>query len=306
MDLPVVLIKVREYIFGFGPAFLLALSLGAVAELLVRRLLRLREPGVGPQTQTDLPIFSIWQRVSGSYGGQMRITLPLFIWLSVSGQALSLVALLVTAALSLPLALLRAGTTLLLASLLAALVPLLTRKEATNVRGSTALLYSAETVRRKAAPDRTAQMKEGKVALVSLPVEWWRSLRQRYSLLSNSVFIGVVLGGAMIGLSPTFYSLLSTGGSALSYLVGPALGLLSMLAPGTDVPLISALQGRNLGGLGLALMLGVSTAPLMLVREIKGLFGLRTMAIFIACAWLLATIAAWMLVVVLGAAGLSL
>ncbi len=286
MDLPVVLIKVREYIFGFGPAFLLALSLGAAAELLLRRLLQLPEPKNARQEQKDLLLFSIWRRVSGGSGREQRITLPLFIWLSVSGQAISLMALLVTAALSLPLALLRAGTTLLLASLLAALVPLLTRTEAISV---------------SLAPRRT-----GKVRLASLPAEWWRTFKQRYSLLSNSVFVGVVLGGAVIGLAPTFYSLLSTGNAALSYLVGPALGLLSMLSPGTDVPLISALQGRNLGGLGLALMLGVSTAPWVLVREIKGLFGLRAMAIFIACAWLLAGLAAWLLVVMLDAAGLSL
>ncbi|MEO6456890.1 MAG: hypothetical protein ABIO92_01240 [Chloroflexia bacterium] len=282
MDLPVVLIKLRDYIFWFGPVYLIAIALGATAELALTRRLGLNISGEGSASAHAGLLHRLWWYLAGRPLSPPPLSFRLYIWLGVSSRSLSWVALLMTAALSWPLSLLRIGAALILASLLAALVPLFV--SAKSSQGTAAPIFAHEFV----GPGP------------SVAADWWRALKQRFDQSINDVTLGAVLAGVLIGLTGDTYALLAPGLEApLYYLSGPVIGTLSMLAPGPDAPIIAALQTRGLEGVAFTFMLAVCAAPLGLVIGIKKLFGLRTAAVYTLVSWVMVAAAAWLLNLVL-------
>ncbi len=278
MDLPVVLIKLRDYIFWFGPVYLIAIALGATAEVALVRRLRLNISGEGLAPAHAGLLHRLWWYLSGRPLSPPPLSFRLYIWLGVSSRSLSWVALLMTAALSWPLSLLRIGAALVLASVLAAVVPLI-------VPAKSSQETAAPTVSREFTGPRP-----------SAAADWWRALKQRFDQSINDVTLGAVLAGALIGLTGDTYALLAPGLEApLYYLSGPVIGTLSMLAPGPDAPIIAALQTRGLEGVAFAFMLAVCAAPPGLVIDIKKLFGLRTATVYTMVSWVMVAVAAWLL-----------
>lgn len=283
MDLPVVAIKLRDYLLWFGPAYLLAIAIGAAAEVALRRLLKPTVTIEGPTSNEANLLYNTWLYVAGYPGSPHQVTLSLYLWLEATSRSLSLVSLLVTAALSWPLALIRIGSGLILASLLAASVPALVARRNFECVVST----------------------EEAIGSSSLRNQWWQALKQRFDKTSNSLVLGAVLGAALIGLAPNLYALLNPGlGGPLAYLLGPIIGTLSTLIPGPDIPLVIALQTRGAEGAATGIMLAVIVAPFDLIRQLKGRLGLRATAVYLAVAWSMAAIAAWLLNLIIGIASL--
>lgn len=277
MDLPVVLIKIRDYLFWFGPAYLLAISLGAATEVFLKRLLG-SPISANPSQYTATPS-SLWSylRYSSSrlLSSQPR-TMRSYIWAAIISQSISWPALLMTAALSWPLSMLRLGLTLILGSLLAAAVP-----------------YFAGNV--KIAPVNTAP---GVQETGNAPIhrEWWGLFKRRFSKSIDDLALGAAFGGVVMGLAPEIYALLgATLDAPGAYLWGPLVGTLTALTPGMDMPLFAAMQTRGLEEGSIALMLAVSVAPLGLVRKMKAEMGPRATGVYLAATWLLSALAAWLL-----------
>jgi|GEM_PF-4814164 len=285
MDIPVVLIKLRDYLLWFGPAYLVAIGLGAVAEVALRRIQALSTPAGAAQREAAHPgkvdtterhlLLDIWLRglrVTGRTKSSHDMPLHLYIWSSVTAHSFSWLALLVTAQISLALALLRLGFALIMASLLGALVPLfVSDREAYNTESP----RSSEGVR------------------AGLPhLEWWRAFQKRFSESSNEFVLAAGLGALLFGLSPGLYSVLgATLTAPLSYLSGAALGIVTPFVPGTEAPLVAALQTKGVGpGAIIAFMLAVSATSWGLLRDIKRQFGTRTLTIYLLVTALLAAL----------------
>lgn len=279
MDLPVILIKVRDYLFWFGPAYLLAISLGAATEVVLGRLLRPPSTANPSQQQAGRrgpsSLWSYFRYSSNRLLAPQPLTMRSYIWAAIISRSVSLPALLMTAALSWPLSLLRIGVTLILGSLLAAAVP-----------------YFAGNV--KVAP----AVAPGALETANSPAhkKWWGLFKRRFSKSIDDLALGAALGGVVMGLAPGLYtSLGSTLDAPGAYLWGPLVGTLSALTPGMDMPLLAAMQTRGLEEGSIALMLAVSVAPLGLVRTMKAEIGLRLTGVYLVGAWLLSALAAWLL-----------
>lgn len=284
MDLPVVAIKFRDYIFWFGPIYLAAIALGAASEVILRRVL---EPQLAdePSVLGELGLlYALWQRVTGPSSTPHRLSPRLYLWLALSSRSIAWMPLLMTAALNWPLSLLRLGTMLILASLLATLLPpTFARRDALlGGLGGSPASKSTTAVGISRAP---------------LYVQWWQTFGKRFAKTSNGLVLGAALGGALIGLAPSFYALLTPAFTTapLSYVSGVLIGTLAMLAPGTDAPLIAAFQARGAEGTAIALMLGVSAGPLRLALDLRGLSGRKAAALYGLSAGLLTVVVAWLL-----------
>src|SRR5213593_3028961 len=99
MDLPVVLIKLRDYILWFGPAYLLAIGLGAALEVALRRLLRQSTNVEGLAPDGDLLYIVCWYLWSRAPEPR-PVSLGLYIWLEVASHAVGWVPILTIGALS--------------------------------------------------------------------------------------------------------------------------------------------------------------------------------------------------------------
>lgn len=304
MDVPVALIKLRDYALWFGPAYLLALVLGTTSEVIVRRLLRLSSAAESPAS----PASSRFPKPSESHGAfvssddaQERKNSPrlprtlwslmigrmfpggilpfrLLLWLELISTSITWLALVMTGALSWPLSLLRIGSTFIICAVLAAIVPIINPK----VEDGVVALGREQT---DSQPPGNALHKQ-----------WWRTFSRRLDATSNSAILGAVLGAAVIGLSPRIYSLLA---GALqpppSYIWGPLVGSISLLIPGTDGPLLAAMQAKGLESAAIACMLAVSLAPFGLLRRLRRSYGWRVAVTYALAAWLLASIGGWLL-----------
>lgn len=299
MDVPVVLIKLREYLLWFGPVYLIAISLGAVSEVIMRRLLGLPSadaevPQKGGPTARN-PLTSInpnlvllgWLRLAGRLDPSQRVPLQLYLWASLTAQSVSWVALLVTAQFGWALSLLMLGFALMMASLLATLAPLI-------IPGGRALSFEI------------AHAGDGSPA-PKLHVEWWRAFQRRFNESSNGLILAAGLGALLFGLAPGIYSTFKVALAApLSYLFGSAVGILGLFAPGTDAPLLAALQTRGGdSGAFIALMLAVPVSSWSLLRELKGVAGVRAAFTYLAAAWLLVAVMAWFFSFLLSTIGMS-
>ena len=179
MDIPVVLIKLRDYLLWFGPAYLIAIGLGAASEVVIRRLLaRYPATAEAPRKSThaaSTPLTSVepnlvlvvWLRIVGRLDPPHCVPLQLYLWASIWAQSVSWLPLLVTAQLGWALSILRLGFALIMASLLAALVPLI-------VPGGRALSIEI------------AHVDEGLPAPMP-PIEWWRAFQRRFNESSNGL-----------------------------------------------------------------------------------------------------------------------
>lgn len=282
MDLPVVLIKFRDYIFWFGPAYLVALLLSATTEVILRRTLKLPPAGgEGKQTQPEADLLpALWERLSVSIDARQPLSLRLYIWLTVMSASASWVALLMTGVLSWALSLLRIGIAFIFAAALATLVPL--------VAGSRKELQAA-------APGRIG---DTPTPAPPIHIEWWRALNYSFSKSSNQVIAGAALGGALIGLTVQLYGFLHfVLGTPAAYLFAPVIATLTTLTPGTDAPLLAAMQAKELEPGVVALMLAVSVTPFGLLRKLKEDLKLEVKAIvaYVLLAWLLVAVIAWLL-----------
>ncbi len=275
MDLPVVLIKFRDYVLWFGPAYLLAIGLGAASEVVLRRWLKL--PLSKESSGRDAPLlYGVWWHIGGRSASACRVPLNLYIWLTVTSEALSWIALLVTAALSWPLSLLRLGAVFILASLLALLVPLLPL----------------------ANKERFVLIHDSVEYVTELPpyIEWWRGVSFRFGNSSNSLLLGAALGAAIIGLAPALYSLVSILTTApISSLIGGAIGFVLPIVPGTDAPLLAALQTRSVdNSVVFAVMLGVAASRPGSVKAIYEVYDRQFVVTFLLIAWLTSAGLAWL------------
>ena len=284
MDLPVVLIKLRDYLLWFGPAYLVAISLGAVAEVALRRLQALSAPAEVAQRETahlrnpanaattERQLLDILPGLIGRQKPSHDLPLHLYIWSSVTSHSLSWLALLVMAQISWALALLRLGFALIMASLLGALVPLFVAdNQASNI----------ESPRSSVAELRV------------LPhIEWWRAFQKRFSESSNEFVLAAGLGALLFGLAPGLYSVLGVAfATPLSYISGATLGILTPFVAGTEAPLVAALQTKGVGpGAIIAFMLAVSATPWGFLRDLTRRFGPRVAAIFVVIASILAAL----------------
>ncbi len=296
MDIPVALIKLRDYALWFGPAYLLALILGTTMEVILRRLL-LRLPtatlsAASPVSSGDALRRKdssemsqiLWGTIVGRIFPQGNLPFRLLLWLELISTSTTWLALLMTGALSWPLSLLRVGATLIISALLAAVVPTLVPKVKDREVAPRSLQASNE------APDD------------ALHKQWWRTFSERFDATNNTAILGVVLGAVVIGLSPRIYSLL--GGalqSPQSYIWGPLLGSISLLIPGTDGPLLVAMQAKGLESTSIACMLAVSLAPFGLLRRLKRNYSWKVAVTYGLAAWLLAAIGAWLISSAIGA-----
>ena len=326
MDLSVALIKVRDYLFWFGPAYLLALALAGVLEVMLRRRLHLpprqsaprREarartpaarrgapatpaapdghsgPAAGglktseasgddskgdPGPESGLLAEVLWHLAGRPL--QWRAPLSLFVWLGVLDRSVTLTALLMTAALSWPLAVLRLGLALVFASLLAVLVPLLVP---VPVRGASGRSVNVSLARGPVRPPG------------SIAGEWWHAVRERLDGTSNALLIGVGLGGAAFGVQKGLLAALGLElAPPLSYLWWALLGAVMPLVPGTELPVLVALQVRGAGtGVLAAFMLGVTAGGWRLFGALRSRVGLSTAVAYLALASALAALAAWL------------
>lgn len=274
MDIPVAVIKLRDYALWFGPAYLLALALGAATEVLFRRLLALPAATLSTGGLLQTAALPVLTRMFPSGAVPARLLL----WLELVSASTTWLALIMTAALSWPLSLLRIGSALIVSALLAAIVPALLP-----------LATNAQPV----PPDVPAPAALPEVAL---PRQWWRLFWARFDATNNAAILGVVLGAAVIGLSPRIYSMLTVALQApASYVWGPVLGSLSWLVPGTDGPLLAAMQARGLDSAAIASMLGVSLAPFGLLRRLQRRYSWKLALGYTFVAWLLAGTGAWLL-----------
>lgn len=301
MDVPVALIKLRDYALWFGPAYLLALVLGTTSEVIVRRLFRLSSAVESPasprfpkpseshdafvssddaQERENSPRLprTLWSLMIGRMFPGGNLPFRLLLWLELISTSITWLALVMTGALSWPLSLLRIGSTLIICAVLAAIVPIINPK----VDASVVALGREQT---DSGPPGNALHKQ-----------WWRTFSTRFDVTSNSAILGAVLGAAVIGLSPRIYSLLA---GALqpppSYIWGSLVGSISLLVPGTDGPLLAAMQAKGLESAAIACMLAVSLAPFGLLRRLRRSYGWRLAVTYALAAWFLASFGAWLL-----------
>jgi hypothetical protein len=324
MDLSVALIKVRDYLFWFGPAYLLALALAGALEVMLRRRLHLpprqsaprREarartpaarrgapatpaapdghsgPAAGglktseasgddpkgdPGPESGLLAEVWWHRAGRPLPGWAPLSL--FVWLGVLDRSVTLTALLMTAALSWPLAVLRLGLALVFASLVAVLVPVLV-----PVRGASGRSVNVSLARGPVRPPG------------SIWGEWWQAVRERLDRTSNALLIGVGLGGAAFGAQKDLLAALGLElAPPLSYLWWALLGAVMPLVPGTELPVLVALQVRGADtGVLAAFMLGVTAGGWRLFGALRSRVGLSTAVAYLALASALAALAAWL------------
>lgn len=297
MDLAVVLIKIRDYLLWFGPVYLVAICLGATVEVSIRRFFNLpclpgkpKDAPKGPKPAKIGPIesnllFDLWWRFGASRGrtarGLNHIPLRLFVWLATTSHSLSWLTLLLTAALSWPIALARLGFALILASLLSTLAPFLVSDQEVRFR----------------TPRRTTDAPS-----TSFLVEWWNMVKSRFMESSNDMVLGAGAGALLIGLAPGLYSWVD---QPLSYVVGAGLGVLLPLLPGTDAPLLAAMQTKGVEpGAIAALILAVSATPWSLLRLLKGKLGVRAAVLYVIAVCVLAALLALAFSPIISAAGL--
>lgn len=277
MDIPVAVIKLRDYALWFGPAYLLALALGAATEVLFRRLLALPAATLSTGGLLQAAALPALTRMFPSGAVPARLVL----WLELVSASTTWLALIMTAALSWPLSLLRIGSALIIAALLAAVVPIFL------------------PMAKNAQPEQSAPpgaLAPAALPEVALPRQWWRLFWARFDATNNAAILGVVLGAVVIGLSPRIYSLLTVALQApASYIWGPVLGSLSWLIPGTDGPLLAAMQARGLESAAIASMLAVSLAPFGLLRRLQRRYSWKLALAYTLAAWLLAGTGAWLL-----------
>lgn len=289
MDFPVVLLKIRDYVLWLGPIYLLAIGLDAATEVTLRRLFNLSIPqpqpkpatqvkGVASSTKGSAPqlnlFLEIWWRRTGRPGHTCVVAPQLYVWSIVVSQSVSWLTLLLIAALSWPLSVMRIGFALILASLFALLVPLFMGRQA----------------------DFTFQLpiQDKDVQPASVAVAWWRVVQQRFEVTSNAFLLGAGLGAGFIGLAPGILSMLRFGFEPpLSYLSGAILGVIVPLMPGMELPLLVAMQSRGFDASALAaLMLGVTAFNWQLFRFFLRQEGPKVTALFFVLAALLAMVLA--------------
>lgn len=297
MDLPVLLLKLRDYVFWLGPLYLLSLALDAATTVFVRRLLNLPTPaeaetpaqrrtsaelGVSSALDSSAIILQVaWHR-AGRPSGAWRVSTRLYIWAALMSRSASWMALLMTSLLSLPLSVMRVGFGLLLASLLALLAPFLIDRV-----GVTRSTSSAGRMGTMIVPVQASQT-EGR-SPGNILREWWQLALARLAATSDTLLIGAGLGATFIALSPNVTSLLKAGlGTPVAELTGTVLGVLAPLLPGTELPLVVAMQSRGVEGRVIAaLLLIVTVSNWRLARDLYHQFTLRIAILYIALAGLL-------------------
>ena len=290
MDWPVVLIKVRDYLLWFGPPYLLAVALGAAGAVALSRLWSLPAAldGEGGKPVSDQLsyagrslLFDAWRRASRHSSTPQRLPMALYVWLMLLSHSVTTVSILVTGALSWRIAALRLGLLLIGAAALALLLRPLLRNTAYLTLGS--------------LEEGTGGPRPGVIR------EWWRAVGHRFDQSSNGLALAVALGALVVGLSPQAYAWLSDMEIAfLPPLMGAATGVLPPFLPGTEAPLLAALQSRGADATALtALLLGVSMAPWSLLREVREMSGLRGAVAYGLLAWLVAALLAWIFAPVL-------
>lgn len=305
MDLPVVLIKLRDYIFWFGPAYLVAIGLGAASELLIRHFLALpaeeapkrpaKRPGQPGEPPDNIPsvrsnlFLESWLRLGMGRRSVFQqlpehVSLPLYIWASIVSPSASWLAVIVTAQLSWALAIARLGLALIMASLLAALVPFVVRgRDEVRLlsRGEVGVAETNET----GLPRYSAHLRQ-----------WGRAFQRRFAETSDGFLLAAGLGAVLFGLGPGLYSILhETLAGPLSYLLDSIVGVALPIVPGADAPLVAALQvkGTDAGGL-VAIMLTISATPWSLLRDLKAALGTRATLAYLGAVLLLAATLAWL------------
>lgn len=298
MDLPVVLIKLRDYILWFGPAYLLAVGLGSALEVVVRRLLslphrRVDQTGKEPDGTSALHamdanlLLQIWWHAAGRPLPAWKLPAQVYLWLALTTHSLSWTSLFMTAALSWPLSALRLGVALIMASLLSLLLP---------------VFASLKPLILRPGPPELSDIP---VRSTRLLAQWWHTARLGFWAGSNSLLLGAASGAALIALAPNLFASLDAGlTSPLAYLVGAIVGLVAPLPPGTDAPLIAAMQTRGVeAGATMAFMLASSASTFGLLRQIREAFGLKAVVVYIILAWGLTVAIAWLVSPALRAAG---
>ena len=303
MDWPVVLIKLRDYLFWFGPPYLVALLLGAATEVTVRKLLRLtvyrgkeakkQRSDVAAKSGSTVPLaIALYRRLSSRSASPWQLPLEYYVWLSVLSQSLTWTALLVTGALSWPLTALRLPLSFFLASLLALLLRF--------------ALSKSESV---AVPLQWASEEDepGSVGLQQVLRDWWMGVRQRFDASSNSLVLTAGLGAIVVGLAPQYYSWLTGAAVApLDTFMGAAAGVLLPFVPGTELPLLAALLVKGVHiDVVFALVLAASLSQPQIFGELRSKAGLRVGLLYMGAAWLLAFGVAWLLAPLLSALGLA-
>lgn len=304
MDLPVALIKLRDYIFWFGPAYLVAIGLGAASELLIRHFLafpaeeapkRLGQPGAPPDNIPSVGsnlFLEAWLRLGRRPVIERlpaNVSLPFYVWASMVSRSTSWLAVIVTAQMSWALAIARLGLGLLMASLLAALIPFVVRGQGVVRLLSWGALHEADAPR-----------------FLEYVRQWGRAFQRRFADTSDAFLFAAGLGAVLFGLGPGLYSLLSeTLAGPVSYPLGAIVGVALPLTPGADAPLLAALQvkGMDTGGL-VAFMLTVPAAPWSLVRDLKAALVTRATFAYLGLVLLLAALLAWVVSPILVSVGM--
>ena len=300
MDLPVAVIKIRDYILIFGPAYILAVLVGAAIEVAINSR---SSPAVRAEAGADGDNAFLQPKrynVAGSlmqvlgYDPRDRVVpLAVYLWVQSVSASFSWLVLLLTAALSWPLALLRLGFVLVAGALLAVVVPLLA-----NVR-------HVEWDRVRDGGPEGGEGKKGKgkgngsesngSAPAPLHVLLWRAVNARISDSSNGALLGAALGALLISLSPALLANRAVVSGPAAYLWGALLATLSTLTPGVDAPLLSALNTRGLSDAFFMLLLAVGVANFGLLKRLWRTAGSRVTLVYTVAALLLAGAGAWLL-----------
>lgn len=169
------------------------------------------------------------KRKQAGYARPSEVPLQLYVWASLTSHSASWVALLVAAQISWPLAILRLGLALVLASLLASIVPLLSpASQEVNLRLSTV----GSSGHGQPPPPDYAPALAASPSPVSPVAQWWSLFQRRFTESVNTLLLAAALGALLFGLGPGLATTLRTVLTMpLSLVLGAAIGIAAPLAP---------------------------------------------------------------------------
>lgn len=310
LDLPVAAIKIRDYLFVFGPAYIIALLVGATIEV----ALNSRQAGgdqpvasaLGATAPAQQKRFNVARALAGMFGyapADGVVPLAVYLWVRSVTASFTWLGLLLTAALSWPLSFIRLGFVLVASGLLAVVVPHLVKVrhiewdrawagEPENAPGDSRRARGAGK-RKSSTGSKPVGNDAGSAA--PLHVQWWRAVNARVSESSNVALLGAALGALLMALSPALLASQALVSGPAAYLWGALLATLSTLIPGTDAPLLSALNTRGLSDTLLMLLLALGIANFGLLKGLWRTAGQRTTLVYTTAALLLAVVGAWLL-----------
>ena len=289
MDLPVLLLKFRDYLFWLGPFYLLAVALDSATALCVRRLLHLPQLaerkttelrqasatlGIASTLDSEGIVLQVVWHMAGRPSGAWRVSTRLYVWSTLVSRSVCWTSLLLTSLLGLPLSLMRLGFGVFMASLLSLLTPLLIDRSG----GMGVMIVPV-----RADPEEGAS----RPAVIR---EWWHSVQTRFEATADILLLGAGLGAAFIAISPSLTAFLRGSlVTPVSQVIGTAIGLLLPLLPGTELPLLVAMQSRGIeGGALSALLLVVTVSNWRLARDLYYQLSLRAAIAYMAMAGLIA------------------